>query len=668
MGPAAWVVGHAEKRAYDLANLKGASHVSELWDDSADCLVYLYPRTSGKGPSFRIDSSLLASSKLLTDLLIPPDVDLARLDLNDPHTPPMTPRSGITESQLFMPITLKSDSHLNLPTRSEGLSDDDETLVAVRNFFAFLSGQSLVATRRHDSLFSIFMKLSETLKEFGFSNFDGSTFGEVATSSFDSYVDELGLADVKDSREKTIQGIILGERMKNIKLYNEAFTHAAGKHNELLDNPKHRLISPITNNRLSRAAMDLEKRTASVCHTLEDFDFPSIFSGTLNSKTVDERKLVNFDALRDSFMSTRKFIIAFYKNRYGSWPPKASKRNDLETSGLNRIVCQDLYRDLCTMYDLLVDRSSLTNRTADGVLIDDRDADAPHVRALRAVLSEYDRSSPPVKPPIPFDLPILPSLRETRSGKGFADATKEAKAMSKKLKDDDIAEIMTASHNVDVAPSPFINSFRAVERKAARHSTITELVEIRMGQWLFMYAVLQALPMVAIDGPELQHTKGVEYFLCESPRFGVPWVREDVMRNASRTGVAKAGGVAHLPADLFHHGAEGIYFRSHCWQAAERWTASNPVLASALRLQHHPETPPLSPPLVFGAQDQSSRSGSPASSIRSRKPVGLGLDVPASPGSLDGRPRSARPVSVYNPNLTFDSILGGPAKGSDKKK
>lgn len=583
----------------------------------------------------------------------------------------MTPRSGSSEHQLFMPIALKSDSELRPPSNSEELSDDDETLVAVRNFFAFLGGQSLVATQRRPTVFSIFMKLSETLKQFGFSNFDGSTFGEIATSSFDSYVDELGLADVKTSREKTVEGIVLGERMKNIKLYNEAFTHAAGKHDGILklESSKFKLISPISINRLGRAAMDLEKRTASVRHTLEDFDFPSIFSGTLNSKTVDERKTVDFDALRDSFLATRKFIMAFYRSRYGSWPPKASKKNDLETSGLNRIVCQDLYRDLCAMYDLLADRKSLTNRTADGVLIDDRDADAPHIRALRAVLSEYDRSSPPVKPPIPFDLPIIPSLRETRSGKGFGDEKKEAKAMSKKLKDDDIAEIMTASHNTDVPPSPFINSFREVERRTARHCTIKELVEIRMGQWLFMYAVLQALPMVAIDGPQLEHTKGVEYFLCESPRFGVPWAREDALRNASRTGVARAGGVAHLPADLFHHGAEGIYFRSHCWQVAEKWSAGNPAVASAFRMQPPLEAQSLTPPpSVVGAQAPSSRSASPASSVQSRKAVGLGLEVPPSPTALDGRSRSARTVSVYDPNLTFDSILGVTTQGAGKKQ
>lgn len=553
----------------------------------------------------------------------------------------------------------------SVPTSFQALSDDEETLVAMRNLFAFLAGESLVATQENPTVFSIFLKISDALKQFGFSNLDGSTFGEIATSNFDKCVDELGLADVRSSREKTIEGIVLGEHMKSIKLYNEAFTHASGKYDELLKSgsPKFRLISPITANRLGRAAMDLEKRTASVRHTLQDFDFPQLFSGFLNSKTADERKDVDFDVLRDSFLATRKFVISYYKIRFGSWPPKASKKNELETSGLNRIVCQDLYRDFCAVYEFLVDRTSLTNRTADGVLIDDRDADAPRVRALRAVLSEYDRSSPPVKPPIPYDLPIIPSLRHTRCN-GWGDAKKEAKAMSKKLKEDEIAEIMTASHNIDVPPSPFLNAFREFERKAAKHRTIKELAEIRMGQWLFVYAVLQALPLVTVDGPQLQHTQGVEYFLCESPRFGVPWAREEALRDVSRTGIARAGGIARLPADVFHHGAEGIYFRSHCWQVAERWSAGNAVLGPELHSQYHLDVQALDPPTIVGVREPDSRNSSPAPDVESRQAVGLGLDLPSA--SSGNQTRSARPVSVYDPNLTFDSILGG--NGAGKKK
>lgn len=69
-GPAAWVIGHPEQRSYNLDCLTGGERVQELWNESADCEIHLFPRLSGKGSSFRLDSALLASSKLLSELVL----------------------------------------------------------------------------------------------------------------------------------------------------------------------------------------------------------------------------------------------------------------------------------------------------------------------------------------------------------------------------------------------------------------------------------------------------------------------------------------------------------------------------------------------------------------------------------------------------------------------
>lgn len=117
------------------------------------------------------------------------------------------------EIHMYLPLTLSTDGAM--PSTGSGeprhTSQDMELLIAVRNLFAFLLGQSLVATERSPTTFSMFLRISDMLKSYQFSNLDGSTFGEVANASFDSYVDELRLADVRSSREKTIEGIVLGE-------------------------------------------------------------------------------------------------------------------------------------------------------------------------------------------------------------------------------------------------------------------------------------------------------------------------------------------------------------------------------------------------------------------------------------------------------------------------
>lgn len=543
---------------------------------------------------------------------------------------------------------------------------DLQTLIDYRNFFAFLCGQALIATEKRGSLFSIFMTIASLLKSYEFTNLDASTFGEVASTSFNKYVEELGLDDVRTSREKTIEGIVLGERMKSVLLYNEAFTHAVGKLDELteLGSPKSDLISHATRTRLARASMDLEKRLGAVRLTLQDFDFPSIFTGIMHSKTAEERREgVRFDAWKDSFLGTRKWMISVLRQRYGDWPPKAkSKRNDLETSGLQRLVLRDLFHDMTSMYDLIVDRTRLTTRTADGA---DRAGPKvePRVRALHSALSEYDRSSPPVKPPIPFDLPKIPSLKATRPEFGAGDAAKDAKAATKKLKDEEISHVLRSSWNEDAHVNPFVNAFRDMEKRAAHGCTLQGIIDLRIGQWIFMYAVIQALPMLACDAPGLRHTHGVEYFLVEAPRSGVPWADPEKGTSHHRTwfSVGDAGGVVSLPSDLVEHGVEGIYRRSHCWQMAERWAAPNAAAAVGLPL------PP--PPSALAAPR--SRSQSPAGHQRHGS-LGIGLEALPLPAGVtpDGRQSVDGPRSSHNVDAskTFDAILANVNLDKPKKK
>lgn len=788
-GPFAWIAGHPQRQAYDIEGLVNGRPMQELWDQSPDgnCYVYVFPRNSGKGASFKIDSAVFASSPVLTKLAfgdiysnaavqnsgdrrqqLPLESRTQNMSLYDPNTPPATPPaskrnpgtqdtmsssssrdsrggystfSDATESHLYLPIKFKTDGNIHVPSDTSRKSkdtfdgkdlnsDDLQTLVDIRNFFAFLCGQALVATQRKHSFFHIFMTIAGILNSYEFSNVDSSTFGEVASSSFDSYVTELGLADVRSSREATIEGIVLGERMKSILLYNEAFTHAAGKHEDLigLKSPKYDLISPITQTRLARAAMDLDKRTASIRLILTDFDFPFLFSGIMNSKTSDERKEgVRFEAWKDGFLGFRKNYLGMLRNRYGNWPPKAtSKKNALETSGLNRSVLRDLYHDMSAVYDLLVDRTNLTTRTVDGVSLDGGAREEPTVRALRAVLSEYDRSSPPVKPPVPFDLPILPSIKTTRPDFG-RDKRADIKAIQKKIKDDEIAKILRHSWNGDALVTPFVDAFREMEKRAAHSCTIPEIVDQRIGQWIFMYVVLQALPMLAVDAPGLRWTKDVEYFLCQPPRGGVPWANPNAAGAAGLAGaggartwfsVGEGGGVVSLPSDVVEHGVEGIYRRSHCWTVAEKWTLENPILNSALHEQeamNSSMSPPSArtsgdlpaPPSSASLLSPDSGTGSRPSSRQSKRhsSLGLGLEAlplpvgvtpdgsaptgyapawapgqspaqygrPGSSGALRaGTPPSERPRSVHTVDSakTFDAILAsvGQDGSGDKKK
>lgn len=473
--------------------------------------------------------------------------------------------------------------------------DDVDALIAVRNMFSFLIGQSLVSTERRPSIFSTFLKIGDCLNAYGFTNIDGSTFGEVAAASFDQYVDELGLADVRASREKTIESLVLGERMRSVLLYNDAFIHAVGKYSDVQEvcqlavpAQKFQLVSRTTQNRMERASLDLDQREKTTGLRLSNFDFPSVFAGILDSKTASERKQIRFAVWRDAFNATRRHILSYYKHRFGSWPPKASsKKNNLETSGLNRLVIKELYQDFADLYDLYVDRTSLTFRTSNDLLLSDFEGDEnePVTKILRRVFDEYDRAHVPVQPPVPFDTPLIPSLASASLKLSFrltGDAKQDARLKQKKLKEDDAARLLDNASNPDTLArtkqSPFLGQFRAFEHKNGKNSTLSQTADFRCGIWIFMYAVMQSLPLLAVDAPNVRFAHGVEYFLCEPPRAGVPWANPDAARahgRVSRTwfGVS-GGGVVSLPSDLVEHGVEGVYRRSHCWLRAREWSAN----------------------------------------------------------------------------------------------
>ena len=671
-GPTAWIVGLEKRVEYNVTPMLNADkvrsidHISvhvfshfwrmksldeiqvpELWNPEGDTFIYLYPKNSGCKPSFRIESSVYSSSALLTrlahgSLYTNPANPVTRrrrkttlegegstvrnVSQGSPVLHGDSESSGSSRgSRVLSEVSEPSNQeiHLYLPIDPEITSPQDanrplrivETFVKVRNLFAFLLGQSLVATVRASDTYSIFLGISEMLQMYDFSNLDGSTYGEVANTSFEEYVEELHMTDVRASAEKTVEAIVIAEKMRSTLLYNEAFVHAVGKHDDIkkLGSSKFDMISPLTRNRMERATMDLYMRLKNVHARLNEFEFPDLFSGVMNSRTAEERKIVRFDEWKSSFMATRRAVLAYYKKKYGSWPPKASsKKNDLLTSGLNRLVLIELYNDFSALYDVLVDRNKLTTRSLD-ITVEDDDPDDPDemiTRAMRRVLSEYDNSMPPVQPPVPFDCPMLPSHNSVRKPSIAVGSAEDKKSLGKKLKDEKLQIALRASHNKDAlpaqgtngngngngksSPTSFLQFFLAFEHSAGRNKTIDELSDLRSGQWLFMYAVLQSLPLLVVDAPALHYTEGVEYFLCQPSRHGTSWARgDDAGPRMHWYGVTGSNGVVSMPADVVEYGVEGIYRRSHCWKVAEQWIeALHPPSADQESQLKEPEPEP----------------------------------------------------------------------------
>lgn len=653
-------------------------------------------------------------------------------DASRATSPPLGPiQEDPNALRLYLPAAPPTASaHLTAP--GEGAQAELNRLIAIRNLFAFLTGQPLVGTQSRPTFFHAFVELADLLQEFGFSSPDGSTFGEAVELSFGFYSEQLGLSDCRHSREKTIEALILGERMRCVELFNEAFAHAAGKYSAIIDLrlPLFEQVSPLTRERLERAHLDLVNRQHNVNEHLEQFEFPSLFSGIASSTSIPELKQVRFKIWRNSFSRMRQFVLSYYKTTFGNWPPRASnKKNPFAESGLNRLVLKVLYSDMCALYDLLVDRENLTCRVMDETPAISSEPNKMLVSALRNILSEFDRSKPPVLPPIPFDLPQLPSMKAIHET--FDNMSqKDQNRMEKKIKEHELILILNKAYNFDTnrIKLPFLDQFKEFEIREGKGKVTQDLVDQRIGYWLFLYVVLQSLPMLVVDAPGVKHTEGVEYFLCEPPMGNLPWVEDRQVRKMWYE-VTGGGGIVELSADAVMFSVEGTYHRSHCWLAAKQWEGIEGADAPP------PEEPPMSPlqppqpifpgeeptiqtPPVGGPGTPSPPPGGPQPAVRlrnlspgqrsrqfSRSSIALGLEpVPMEPppnvfgshnrsssigprapsshmgyrsssvGNLVGMTRAASPAPQPPPAVTagatFDDILGTKEKkpAATKKK
>ncbi|KAH8591283.1 hypothetical protein B0O99DRAFT_519751, partial [Bisporella sp. PMI_857] len=563
-GVAAWINGIDGKKEYKLNHLH-FDKVPELWDnEQGNVLVYLFPRDSGRDATFKIRSSVLASSRLLK-ALVQDDLDTG----GDTRSSLRTEKSS-EDLELYLPVGQLSQNAASMPE-----SSDTELLIDVRNFFAFFAGVDLVLTPAQPTVFQALVAVSKFLRKYEYSNSDGSTFGEAATESFNKWMKKMGYADFQGSQDNIARGLILGECMKSEELYCEAFAHAIGKFTDMkdVDTRLAILISSNTKNRMEKAHINLQRRHMLVSERLQTFDFPSLFAGIASSTSNEEYISVNFRAWKAGYMAMRKEVLSYYKSAFGHWPPKASsKKNDFTEGGLNRLVLRNLYSDMCDLYDLLVDRTSFTPRALEKTPdqeLQDLAKDDPPIAALRILMGEFDKSSPPVIPPIPFDVPLLPAMLTIDPFFDPKTQKEHKKAFSRKLKKEERALILEKSHNEHKDLKPFPQHYASFEATQAKSMSCQEMYDERIGHWIFIYAVIQSLPLLAIDAPGVSHSTGVEYFLCEPVMDSLPWM--DTKADVKVYSTINSEQVAVLPSHLVLHSSDAIYRKSHCWTAAAEW-------------------------------------------------------------------------------------------------
>lgn len=497
------------------------------------------------------------------------------------------------------PTKSKKHKHSN----SETSDDSFQHLVDARNLFAFLSYTFLVATLHRETPFQILEKVfkqlhgpnSPQLHPEDHSPMDVNVSRRISTAEghFLYFVDELKIDDIRNDDDAIIEALIMGERWKCQRMYREGFIHACGRWEDIKDHPGCAYVSRVTKSRLDRASIDLHQiRLQNVATRLPNFDYPSVWVG--------DGRYPEFKPWKAGFDAMRKFTLSYYKHVYGSWPPKAGKHGKgggyTETGGLNRMVLKRLYDDFCALYDLLVDREWIhgdrirfdANYTSEGEEGQEQRSKEEHARTtMRKIMSDFDQSYMPVQPNIPFDQPRLPYIPPTPPS--TADGSKKKKKSSKprsqkKLKSDELMAILKNSYNSDAIdpqnPNQFVAAYEKLEQDFGSGKTLEDIAEARRGRWIFIYCVLQCLPMTVVDAVGCQYSDGVEYFLCENVKGSLPWERSQSSRASRLSGIwgvtgqspygnpAAGASTSNLAGD---DEVDYTYRRSHCWDVAEDW-------------------------------------------------------------------------------------------------
>lgn len=177
-GTGAWTLGQT-KADYNTAFLEKGERVPELWNESGNVLVYLHPKSSGKGPSFKVMSFVTDYSLFFQDLIEAEanspasagrrrttsftgrhslSVADAERPFDSPPSPPLEDTAG--ESRLYLATALTGELR-----PGNGPQPDLDRLISFRNMFALLTGQPLVGNKTQPTIFSVLMRISGLLAE-----------------------------------------------------------------------------------------------------------------------------------------------------------------------------------------------------------------------------------------------------------------------------------------------------------------------------------------------------------------------------------------------------------------------------------------------------------------------------------------------------------------------
>ena len=376
--------------------------------------------------------------------------------------------------------------------------------VTTRNFFAWMFNKPLVGTRLGKALIDLKLRMDEFRPDH-----------EENEDDFLAYIDSMGYTDFRDCPDHALAVLHFAEEAQFAELWTDAFAHAVGLYSRLAFSDEFMDVSPTTKALITRANLEMELRLERASTSIVNFMEDDLGASYLGLSELALRHLERF----------RSFLLSFYVQQHGYWPPKKMQSAVGKSYTLTKPLLLAMFTDFRNLYSFLADEYSYPEMSPGS------DALYGGISTVQT-MNMFTRKNKLL--PLPHPLPRLPatyfSEQHQSSRASFSSAARSFLLGQRRAKEarrtETIDALASATNVLDakVVSCELVREYASFEREyIVRENERISACEARKVRWLLVHSILQTLVSVTRIPEEIRDTEGVEYFLCCQTAGTPPW-------------------------------------------------------------------------------------------------------------------------------------------------
>ncbi|KAL5612698.1 hypothetical protein BROUX41_004213 [Berkeleyomyces rouxiae] len=474
----------------------------ELWDRNGTCLVHLFAQgTSRRGPAFCVQLSSLLAARCHP--------------LIERYAARGVPDSIVSESQSYagydMWYRANPRRYVELymtPPPGADKRQASRFHLATRNFFAWVCRRSLVG----EHLGGAIVTLMRTMQQFRLPG---------TNNIYDllDFLEEEGYLNMQNLPNHALAILYVSEYFQFREMYIDAFAHCVGMNSQLFLSSEYRYTSSVSQKLIRRARADFDLRLNKTSVMLQRF---------LNDE-FSEQHLGLTSGARHHMERFRTFLVKFYTNKFGQYPPPSVESRNLVFS---KDVYDEMRSDFESLYEFLVDDSFTSSQNtpflAQGGICTIQSVNSFDLRCRFKSL--------------PHPLPKLPQVVTPNYTRSMS-LPSWLSRNEKPKHDNQLVQLsaLAAASNSTTANTPvngLIHEFCEFEKRCVVEPTKLEkkdklsLVDARKVRWILVYGIYQCLRSVTEPPMEVREIDTARYLVAVSTVDLPPW-KEAVRRTQS---------------------------------------------------------------------------------------------------------------------------------------